>query len=134
MSTTGARPLAGVGTLVFDVLGTVVDEAGSVAAETARALAAAGAGPPWPDRVAAEWAHRVEALTGQIAAGEAPWRSNDALRRDALREALRTAAQDGLSPHSSSRPADAGSGWPLPPAAHPGRLSRLCRAAKGRHA
>ena len=39
MSTTGARPLADVGTLVFDVLGTVVDEAGSVAAETARALA-----------------------------------------------------------------------------------------------
>jgi hypothetical protein len=66
MTTTGAGPLADVGTLVFDVLGTVVDEAGSVAAETARALAAAGAGPPWPGRVAAEWAHRVEALTGQI--------------------------------------------------------------------
>ena len=64
MSTTGAGPLADVGTLVFDVLGTVVDEAGSVAAGTARALAAAGAGPPWPGRVAAEWAHRVEALTG----------------------------------------------------------------------
>ena len=102
MSTTGAGPLPDVGTLVFDVLGTVVDEAGSVAAETARALAAAGAGPPWPDRVAAEWSRRVEALTGQIAAGEAPWRSNDALRRDALREALRSAAQDGFSPALAS--------------------------------
>jgi 2-haloacid dehalogenase len=97
MSTTGAGPMADVGTLVFDVLGTVVDEAGSVAAEAARALAAAGAGPPWPDQVAAEWTRQVEALTGQIAAGEAPWRSNDALRRDALREALRSAAQHGLS-------------------------------------
>jgi hypothetical protein len=66
MSTTGAGPLAGVGTLVFDVLGAVVDEAGSVAAETARALAAAGAGPPWPDRVAAGWARRAEALNGHL--------------------------------------------------------------------
>jgi len=134
MSTTGGGPPAGVATLIFDVLGTVVDEAGSIRAETARALAATGTGTVQADQVAKEWTRRVEALTGQVAAGEAPWRSNDALRRDALREALRTAAQDGLSPHSSSRPADAGSGWPLPPAAHPGRLSRLCRAAKGRHA
>jgi 2-haloacid dehalogenase len=102
MSTTGTGPLAGVGTLVFDVLGTVVDEAGSVAAETTRALTAAGAGPPWPGRVAAEWSRRVEALTGQIAAGQAPWRSNDALRRDALREALRSAVQDGFSPALAS--------------------------------
>jgi hypothetical protein len=33
MSTTGGGPPAGVATLIFDVLGTVVDEAGSVAAE-----------------------------------------------------------------------------------------------------
>jgi 2-haloacid dehalogenase len=39
---------------------------------------------------------RVEALTGQVAAGEAPWRSNDALRRDALLEALRAAGPGGL--------------------------------------
>ena len=51
-----------VTTLLFDVLGTVVDEAGSVAAETARALA--GAVSPLPDQVAAEWTRRVEALMG----------------------------------------------------------------------
>ena len=98
MSTTGGGPPAGVATLIFDVLGTVVDEAGSVTAETARALAATGAGAAQADRVATEWARRVEELTGQVAAGGAPWRSNDALRRDALLEALRTAGPDGLSP------------------------------------
>ena len=98
MSTTGGGPPAGVATLIFDVLGTVVDEAGSVSAETARALAAAGAGAVLADQVAKEWTRRVEALTGQVAAGEAPWRSNDALRRDALLEALRTAGPDGLAP------------------------------------
>jgi 2-haloacid dehalogenase len=98
MSTTSDGPPAGVATLIFDVLGTVVDEAGSVAAETARALATAGAGPAQADHVAAEWTRRVEALTGQVAAGEAPWRSNDALRRDALLEALRAAGPGGLRP------------------------------------
>ncbi len=102
MSTTGTGPPADVGILVFDVLGTVVDEAGSIAAETARALAAAGAGQAAAQHVAAEWTRRVEALTGQIAAGEAPWRSNDALRRDALQEALRSTAQDGLPPALAS--------------------------------
>jgi methionine salvage enolase-phosphatase E1 len=62
MSTTGAGPLADVGTLVFDVLGTVVDEAGSVAAETAGELDLLGLDPrrtmmiaahPWDLRAAA---------------------------------------------------------------------------------
>ncbi len=102
MSTTGGGPPAGVATLIFDVLGTVVDEAGSVAAETARALAAAGTGPGQADHVAAEWTRRVETLTGQVAAGEAPWRSNDTLRRDALQEALRTPGPGGLPPALAS--------------------------------
>ena len=101
MSTTGGGPPAGVATLIFDVLGTVVDEAGSIRAETARALAATGTGTVQADQVAKEWTRRVEALTGQVAAGEAPWRSNDALRRDALLEALRTAGPDGLAPASA---------------------------------
>lgn len=98
MSTTSGGPPAGVATLIFDVLGTVVDEAGSVAAETARALAAAGAGPAQADHVATEWTRRVEALTSLVAAGEAPWRSNDALRRDALQETLRSAGPGRLPP------------------------------------
>jgi 2-haloacid dehalogenase len=82
-------------TLVFDVLGTVVDEAGSIAAQTAIALAgtdgAAGAGS-----LAREWGRRADALTGEIAAGKAPWRSNDALRRAALLDAAAAAGLDGV--------------------------------------
>jgi 2-haloacid dehalogenase len=83
-------------TLVFDVLGTVVDEAGSIEAETAVALAGAGARPDESRLLAAEWTRRTEALTGAVAAGEAPWRSNDDLRRAALHEAAADAGLDGL--------------------------------------
>ncbi|HUZ23051.1 MAG TPA: haloacid dehalogenase type II [Streptosporangiaceae bacterium] len=87
---------AGIRTLLFDVLGTVVDEAGSIAAETSAALAAQGADPGRGPGLAREWTRRADALTAQVAAGEAPWRSNDALRRAALHEAA-AADPDGLS-------------------------------------
>jgi 2-haloacid dehalogenase len=95
---------AGITTLVFDVLGTVVDEAGSIAAETTAALASATATAAVPTtgdadhgaRLAGEWLRRLDALTSQVAAGEAPWRSNDALRRAALLEAAGMTGLDGL--------------------------------------
>jgi 2-haloacid dehalogenase len=86
----------GIRTLVFDVLGTVVDEAGSIEAETVAVLAGTGAGPDRGRRLAAEWTRRAEAMTGAVAAGEAPWRSNDDLRRAALREAAAATGRDGL--------------------------------------
>jgi hypothetical protein len=46
---TGAAP-AGTRTLIFDVLGTVVDEGGSIAAEITVAAAAAGACRPRTSR------------------------------------------------------------------------------------
>ncbi len=98
MSTARTDPRADVRTLIFDVLGTVVDEAGSIAAETAQVVAAAGAGAAGPEEVAAEWTRRLETLTSQVASGEAPWRSNDALRREALEETLGVAAHEGLLP------------------------------------
>lgn len=94
-TTTASATPAGIRTLVFDVLGTVVDEAGSIAAETASALAAAGADPAQGKQLAEEWARRLDALTALAIAGEIPWRSNDALRRAALHEAA-GATDDGL--------------------------------------
>jgi 2-haloacid dehalogenase len=94
--TGGPAMPAGIRTLLFDVLGTVVDEAGSIVAETSAALAAEGADPGRGPGLAQEWAHRTDALTAQLAAGEAPWRSNDALRRAALHEAA-AADLDGLA-------------------------------------
>jgi 2-haloacid dehalogenase len=70
------------------VLGTVVDESGSIRDLVTAALAAAGADPAGGPALAARWSARVEALTSQAAAGEAPWRSNDELRRAALLETI----------------------------------------------
>ena len=89
----GPRMPGGITTLVFDVLGTVVDEAGSIAAQTAAALAGAQSGAD-AGALAREWGERADALTRSIAAGEEPWRPNDAIRRAALLDA---AAATGLT-------------------------------------
>ena len=78
-----------VDTLLFDVLGTVVDEAGSVRAELAAALAQAGAGRQ-AEALAAAWARRFAALVSAIGEG-APWRSTDDLNAEALAGVLRDA-------------------------------------------
>jgi 2-haloacid dehalogenase len=75
-----------VDTLLFDVLGTVVDEAGSMRAELAAALDQAGEGQQ-ADALAADWARRVAALESAIRDG-APWRSADDLNAEALADAL----------------------------------------------
>src|SRR5580704_12285014 len=87
---------ARVRTLLFDVLGTVVHEAGSIADQTAAALDAAGADPARGAVLAADWTRRTEALISQVAAGEAPWRPNDAIRRAALLDAVQAAGLHGL--------------------------------------
>jgi 2-haloacid dehalogenase len=98
-TTAGAATPAGIRTLVFDVLGTVVDEAGSIAAQTAAALAAAGADPSRGQKLADRWTHQVDALTSQVSSGEALWRSNDTLRRAGLIDAAAATGLDGL-PHA----------------------------------
>jgi 2-haloacid dehalogenase len=64
--------------LVFDVIGTVVDEA-SIAAD----LEAVGA----PD-VAHRWAEAIDRRLGAIRDQTAPWRSSEDVRREALDEVL----------------------------------------------
>ena len=71
-----------VDTRVFDVLGTVVDEAGSMRAELAAALDRAGAGGQAAE-LAAAWADRFAGLVSAIRAG-VPWRSADDLNAEAL--------------------------------------------------
>lgn len=76
-----------VRTLVFDVLGTVVDERGSIARECAAALAGAQDGAAWAQQLAVAWQEHMDGLLAQVTAGTAPWRPSDALRREALHEA-----------------------------------------------
>jgi 2-haloacid dehalogenase len=94
-----------VETLVFDVLGTVVDEAGSMRAELAAALDQAGAGQR-AEALSAAWARRFDALVSAIREG-GPWRSTDDLNAEALADVLRdgpklpeaTVRQLGLAGH-----------------------------------
>lgn len=76
-----------VDTLLFDVLGTVVDEAGSMRAELAAALDRAGAGGD-AEVLADAWSQRFATLLSAIYEG-APWRSTDALNAEALADVLR---------------------------------------------
>jgi 2-haloacid dehalogenase len=77
-----------VDTLVFDVLGTVVDEAGSMRDELAAALEQAGAQPQEAEALAEAWARRFGELLAAIGEG-APWRSTDDLNAAALADVLR---------------------------------------------
>jgi 2-haloacid dehalogenase len=76
-----------IDTLLFDVLGTVVDEAGSIRAELAVALDQAGADGS-AEALAAAWAERFDVLTSGIRQG-APWRPTDDLNAEALAVVLR---------------------------------------------
>jgi len=74
-------------TIVFDIIGTVVDEHGSVLAETTEVLARNG----FPDRSArlcAEWTARLDRAVGDVAAGRSDWEPNDVLRRRTLAAAV----------------------------------------------
>lgn len=76
-----------VRTLLFDVLGTIVDERGSIARECAAALASAEVGAGQAELLAAAWHRYMDDLLAQVIAGTAPWRPHDALWRESLHEA-----------------------------------------------
>ena len=79
---------ADIDILLFDVLGTVVDETGTVRAELAAALDQAGAGRGQSEALAAAWARRFASLVAKIREGAA-WRSADELHAEALADVLR---------------------------------------------
>lgn len=93
----GDWAMGAIETLVFDVLGTVVDEAASVALEVEAAMADAGLDPRRGSRLALEWSRRLDLLIDQVVACEEPWKSNDDLRAVALVDALHAMEIHGLS-------------------------------------
>ena len=76
-----------VDTIVFDVIGTVVDEA-SIAEELASVLA-----PDIAQAAARRWAEGIDRRLDDIRDGRAPWRPSEDVRRAALDEALRGSAR-----------------------------------------
>jgi 2-haloacid dehalogenase len=71
-----------VETIVFDVIGTVVDEA-SIAEELASVLA-----PDVAQSAARRWAEGIDRRLDDIRSGRAPWRPSEDVRRAALDDAL----------------------------------------------
>jgi 2-haloacid dehalogenase len=93
----GDWAMGAIETLVFDVLGTVVDETASVVLEVEAAMADAGLDPREGPRLALEWSRRLDLLIEQVVAGEESWKSNDDLRAVALVDALHAMEIRGLS-------------------------------------
>lgn len=77
-----------VDVLLFDVLGTVVDEAGSMRAELATALDRAGLEQSEADALVDTWEGHFATLVESIREG-APWQSTDELNAASLAVALR---------------------------------------------
>jgi 2-haloacid dehalogenase len=79
---------ADVDALLFDVIGTVVDEGGTMRAEVAAELEAAGrAGPGRAEALAAAWEERSWSLTGSLEGGGG-WVSTDEVNARALADVL----------------------------------------------
>lgn len=99
-SRSGARSRAGfpgdITTLVLDVLVTVVDEYGSMLAETAAAFAAAGIPEDRAEPAVHQWARRLSGLVERVRLGEEHWQTYDVLSERALRDALEAAGPPAL--------------------------------------
>jgi 2-haloacid dehalogenase len=77
-----------VDVLLFDVLGTVVDEAGSMRDELAATLNQAGVEREQADALTAAWIRRFATLMESVLDG-GPWRTTDELNAEALVYVLR---------------------------------------------
>jgi 2-haloacid dehalogenase len=80
--------LSSVTTLVFDVMGTVVDMDGSVTAHTAATLTRYGLDPEAATALAQDTERHLGELMDDVRAGRSPWQSHRRLREAALRTAL----------------------------------------------
>lgn len=83
-----AAALTSVTTLVFDVMGTVVDLDGSHAAQAAAALRQHGHDPAAAPALAQHTDRLVGQMMDDVRAGRAPWQHHRRLRESALRTTL----------------------------------------------
>jgi 2-haloacid dehalogenase len=94
---------ADVDTLLFDVIGTVVDEGGTMRAEIAAALEAAGqAEPGRAEALAAAWEERSWSLTAELAGSDA-WVSTDDVNERALQDVLASGGWPALGAGAVAR-------------------------------
>jgi len=74
--------------VLFDIIGTLVDENGTVRADTSRALEASGHDVAAAPKLADEWVQRLDERISEISSGWRPWRPYDQLNRETLQDTL----------------------------------------------
>jgi 2-haloacid dehalogenase len=92
----GAGFPGNITTVVFDLLDTVVDEVGSIGAETAAAFGRAGLDSHRAEKTAERWTTELAAFTEDVRLRREAWRPHDELRREALFESLEPAEREAL--------------------------------------
>jgi 2-haloacid dehalogenase len=74
--------------VLFDIIGTLVDENGTVRADTFRALQAGGHDVAVAPQLADEWVQRLDERISEISSGWRPWRPYEQLSRETLQGTL----------------------------------------------
>jgi 2-haloacid dehalogenase len=74
--------------VLFDIIGTLVDENGTVRADTSRALEACGHDVAVASKLADEWVQRLDERISEVSSGWRPWRPYDQLSRETLQGTL----------------------------------------------
>jgi 2-haloacid dehalogenase len=77
-----------VDTLVFDVMGTVVDDDHERFGQATALLTDAGLAPARIPALLSAWNERIDARMDAVRAGQAPWQGHRSIRRVSLRETL----------------------------------------------
>jgi 2-haloacid dehalogenase len=93
-----SEPGSQVGTLVFDVMGTVVDVEEPARQAAVAAFASVGADQTRVSAFVEDWNTRLQLRMDDVISGASPWRAHQALRRDALDDALAAAGIDAVAP------------------------------------
>lgn len=86
--TTGPTDPGEIEAVLFDIIGTLVDENGTVRADTSRALLASGHDIAVAPKLADDWVQRLDDRIAEISSGWRPWRPYDQLSRETLQGTL----------------------------------------------
>jgi 2-haloacid dehalogenase len=86
--TTSSTGLGEIEAVLFDIIGTLVDENGTVRADTFRALQASGQDSAVASTLADDWVQRLDDRIAEISSGWRPWRPYDQLSRETLQHTL----------------------------------------------
>ena len=85
---TGPADPGEIEAVLFDIIGTLVDENGTVRADTEHALQTSGHDVAVAPTLADEWVQRLDERISEISSGWRPWRPYDQLSRETLQGTL----------------------------------------------